>query len=47
MTFWEVLWKFVFLAGAVLFVLVSIWVAIAGWGDIRRMFAALGKKKRR
>ena len=44
MTFWVPLWKYVFLAGVSSFAVLSLWVAIAGWGDIKRMFRALSSK---
>ena len=44
MTFWVPFWKFVFLAGTALFALVTVWVAVVGLGDIRRMLSKLSAK---
>ena len=42
---WVLLWKIVVFGGLGLFVLLSVWVTIAGIGDIKRMFAALSDAK--
>ena len=44
MTFWIPLWKYVFLIGISSFAVLSLWVAVAGWGDIGRMFKKLSGK---
>jgi hypothetical protein len=38
---WIALWKFVFVAGAALFFVMSVWVTVRGWSDVGRMFAAM------
>jgi len=42
---WATLWKWMFFLGASGFGLMSVWVTIAGVGDIKRMFAELKKGK--
>ena len=42
---WILLWKIVVFGALGLFTLLSIWVTIAGVGDIKRMFAALSESK--
>ena len=43
---WILLWKCVFLVGAVLFFCMSAWVTIRGWSDVSRMFAAMRPSRR-
>ncbi len=38
---WITLWKVLFFGGISAFAVMSVWVAIAGVGDIRRMFRDL------
>ena len=38
---WALFWKFVVFGGLGLFACLSVWVTIAGIGDIKRMFASL------
>ena len=38
---WALLWKVVLYGALGLFAILSVWVTIAGVGDIKRMFAAL------
>lgn len=38
---WMVLWKAVFILGVALFAGMSVWVTVAGFHDIKRMFAKL------
>ena len=42
---WILLWKVVLFGGLGLFALLSVWVTIAGIGDIRRMFRALSESE--
>jgi len=41
MAFWMILWKAVFIFGVGIFAVMSVWVTIAGWRDIRRLFARM------
>ncbi len=38
---WIEFWRVVLYAGLVLFAALSVWVIVAGFGDIKRMLAAL------
>ena len=38
---WIDFWRIVLYAGLGLFAAMSLWVIVAGFGDIRKMFAAL------
>ena len=38
---WALLWKYVVFGALGLFACLSLWVTIAGIGDIKRMFASL------
>lgn len=38
---WALFWKVVLYGALGLFALLSVWVTVAGVGDIKRMFAAL------
>lgn len=42
---WAQFWKIVVYGALGLFALLSVWVTIAGVGDIKRMFAALSEHK--
>jgi len=42
---WMILWKYVFIVGVIAFAGMSLWVTIAGVGDIKRMFADLKSGK--
>ena len=38
---WITFWKFALYTGVTVFALMSLWVIVAGYGDIKRMFADL------
>ena len=40
---WVTIWKVVLYGGLGLFAVLSVWVIVAGVGDIRRMFESLRK----
>ncbi|MEN8151387.1 MAG: hypothetical protein ABFS86_16340 [Planctomycetota bacterium] len=42
---WVTFWKVVLYAGIGLFACLSAWVIVAGFGDIRKMFAALREER--
>ncbi len=41
MEFWNGLWKYIFFVSITGFAVLSLWVAVAGLRDIKRMFADL------
>ena len=43
MGFWIVLWKAVFILGLGIFAVMAVWVTIAGWRDIKSLFASIEK----
>ena len=43
MSFWIVLWKGVLILGLIAFAILSVWVTIGGYYDIKRLFEKLGK----
>ncbi|MHC4201757.1 MAG: hypothetical protein ACYSU0_17355 [Planctomycetota bacterium] len=43
MGFWIFLWKAVLILGVGVFAGMAVWVTIAGWRDIRSLFAAIDK----
>ena len=38
---WIAFWKFTIYGGVTIFALMSLWVIVAGYADIKHMFAAL------
>lgn len=38
---WIVFWQVALYVAVALFTVLSLWVIVAGWGDIKRMFAEL------
>ena len=42
---WIAFWKFALYTGVAMFALMSVWVIIAGYGDIKKMFAALREQR--
>ena len=45
MSFWEPLWKTVFILGVALFTAMSIWVIVAGARDIKSMCRKLASEE--
>lgn len=43
---WMLLWKATFIIGVALFAGMSVWVTVAGFGDIKRLFAKLDANHR-
>lgn len=43
---WAAAWKWIMIVGAGGFVFVALYAAVAGWRDLRNLFAALGRQKR-
>jgi hypothetical protein len=41
--FWIILWKIVLIGGLILFGLMAVWVTIAGFYDIKRLFKRLAE----
>ena len=44
MMFWIILWKAVFILGVGIFAIMSVWVIIAGFKDIKKLFATINKE---
>ncbi len=44
---WIPIWQGVFLTGTALFAVMSVWVTVQGWADVRSLFAALAAPARR
>ena len=44
---WIPIWQGVFLVGTALFAVMSVWVTVQGWDDVRSLFAALAAPERR
>jgi hypothetical protein len=42
---WAEFWRFSIYTGVGLFAVMSVWVIIAGFGDIKRMFAELQRQR--
>ena len=42
---WITFWKFSIYTGVGVFFLMSLWVIVAGYGDIKRMFADLREQR--
>ena len=42
---WILFWKIVLYAGLGVFSVLALWVIVAGYGDIRRMFADLRRQQ--
>lgn len=45
MVYWELAWKALFIGGIGIFAVMSVWVAVAGFRDIRKLLAGLEAKK--
>lgn len=43
MNAWIILWKVVLIFGLGIFAVMAVWVAIAGFGDIKKLFATITK----
>lgn len=43
---WSGIWKFCLIAALLLFSGMALWVTVAGWFDIWRMFARLAEEKK-
>lgn len=43
---WTLLWKVVLVGGLGAFAVVSVWVILAGWGDIRALYQKLAAAKK-
>ena len=41
MRFWMILWQAVFVVGVSAFALISVWVIVGGFNDVRRLFDRL------
>ena len=44
MTFWIILWKAVFIFAIGIFAVMAVWVTIAGFKDIKKLFAKINKE---
>ena len=42
---WAAFWKYIFLASVTVFALMSVWVTIGGFLDIKKLFAGLKDEK--
>lgn len=42
---WILFWKVVLYGGVGLFTVLSLWVTVAGYGDIKKMFAELRRQQ--
>ena len=40
---WRLIWEWTFVVGSVLFAIMSVWVTVAGWSDVKSLFVALAK----
>lgn len=38
---WILVWKVVLVGGLGLFAAMSVWIAVAGWSDVRNLFSAM------
>ena len=39
---WVLVWQVVLVGGLGLFAVMSVWIAFAGWQDVKNLFAAMG-----
>lgn len=46
MAYWELTWKALFIGGLGIFAVMALWVAVAGFNDIRKLLAGLERKNR-